>query len=108
MGKFSLASGGKVFLIVVVDYFTKWVEAEAVVKADDRAIQKFLWKNICCRYRVSRVLIDDNGAQFTGTLLFSKCKELKIEQRFVVVAHPQANGQVEVTNRTIMDEIRTR
>lgn len=53
-------------------------------------------------------LVSDNGAQFTGTLIRSWCKEIKIEQRFASVVHPQANGQVEVTNRTIVDGIKAR
>lgn len=52
VGKLPTTSGGKVFLIVVVDYFSKWVEAEAVVKIDHATVHKFLWRNICCRYGI--------------------------------------------------------
>lgn len=96
-----IAPGGKVFLIVAVDYLSKWVEAEAVVKTDEATVQKFLWKNICCRYGVPRILISDNITQFTSQCIQDWCESMGIRQRFVSVAHPQANGQVEVTNRTI-------
>lgn len=43
VGKVPTSLGGKVFLIVAVDYFSKWEEAEAVVKIDEATIQKFLW-----------------------------------------------------------------
>ncbi|XP_057803529.1 uncharacterized protein LOC131018847 [Salvia miltiorrhiza] len=51
VGKLPTAPGGKCFLIVAVDYFSKWVEAEAVTRVDEATIEKFIWKNICCRYR---------------------------------------------------------
>lgn len=57
MGKLPTTPGGKVFLIVAVDYFSKWVEAEAVVKIDEATIQNFLWKNICCRYGIPKIII---------------------------------------------------
>lgn len=43
MRKFPTAPGGRVFLIVAIDYFTKWVEAEAVVKITEQVIKKFIW-----------------------------------------------------------------
>lgn len=61
-----MTPGGKVYLIVAVDYFSRWVKAEAVVKIDDATVQKFLWKNICCQYGILWILISDNGTQFTG------------------------------------------
>lgn len=108
VGKFPTALGGRIFLIVAVEYFTKWVEAEAVVKITEQTIRKSLWKNICCRYGIPRILISDNGTQFTGSLIHAWCGEMKIEQHFLSVAHPQANGQVDVTNRTIVNGIKAR
>lgn len=86
------------FLIVAVDYFSKRVEAEAVVKIDEATTQKFLWKNICCMYGIPRVLISDSGIQFSSQKIREQCEIMTIQQGFVAVAHPQANGQVEVSN----------
>lgn len=101
-----MALGGKVFLIVAVDYFSKWVEAEVVVKIDEDTIHKFLWRNICCR--IPRIIISDNDNQFTGERIQDWCENMTIQQRFVSVAHPQANGQVEDTNRTLSEGIKKR
>ncbi|XP_057811660.1 uncharacterized protein LOC131025897 [Salvia miltiorrhiza] len=46
VGKLPTAPGGRCFLIVAVDYFSKWVEAEAVTKIDECTIERFLWRNI--------------------------------------------------------------
>ncbi|XP_057808674.1 uncharacterized protein LOC131023143 [Salvia miltiorrhiza] len=108
VGKLPTAPGGKCFLIVAVNYFSKWIEAEAVTKIDDNTVEKFIWKNICCRYGVPRILVSDNGTQFTSKKIEDFCSRMDIIQKFVSVAHPQANGQEELANRTICEGIKKR
>ncbi|XP_075521492.1 uncharacterized protein LOC142554707 [Primulina tabacum] len=98
----------KKFLLVVVDYFSKWVEAEPLAKITEQEVLKFLWKNIICRFGVPRKLISDNGRQFQGKEITSWCREMKITQSFTSVAYPQANGQTEVVNRIIIQALKTR
>ncbi|XP_073025178.1 uncharacterized protein [Primulina eburnea] len=79
------------------------VEAEPLARITENDVLKFLWKNIVCRYRVPRRLISDNGRQFQGAAKIQAwCKEMKIQQVFTSIAYPQSNGQVEVTNRTLV------
>ncbi|KAL0463137.1 UNVERIFIED_CONTAM: hypothetical protein Slati_0201300 [Sesamum latifolium] len=66
VGPFPLASGQKKFLLVAIDYFTKWVEAEPLARITDWEVMKFIWKNIICRFGLSRELISDNNRQFQG------------------------------------------
>ncbi|XP_057808571.1 uncharacterized protein LOC131023046 [Salvia miltiorrhiza] len=108
VGKLPTAPGGKCFLIVAVDYFSKWVEAEAVAKIDEVTVERFIWRNICCRYGVPRIIVSDNGTQFTGQTIEDFCDRMDITQHFVSVAHPQANGQVELANRSICEGIKKR
>ncbi|XP_057786804.1 uncharacterized protein LOC131004199 [Salvia miltiorrhiza] len=108
IGKLPTAPGGKCFLIVAVDYFSKWVEAEAVSKIDEGTIERFIWRNICCRYGVPRIIVSDNGTQFTGQRITDFCDRMDITQRFVSVAHPQENGQMELANRTVCEGIKKR
>ena len=49
------------FLVVGIDYFTKWVEAEPLAKITQQNVKNFVWKGIACRFGVSRVLVSDNG-----------------------------------------------
>lgn len=102
VGPFPRGSHQKKFLIVAVEYFTKWVEAEAVATITENRVRTFIWKNIICRFGLPRVLVSDNGAQFSGAKLKEWCESLKIEQRFTSVGYQQANGQVEATNKTIV------
>lgn len=106
VGPFPLAPGSRKFLIVAIDYFSKWVEAEALRNITDTEVMKFVWENICCRYGVPKDLISDNGTQFNSKRIRAWCTSMKIRQRFTSVAHPQANGQVEVTNRVIVEGIK--
>ncbi|XP_057811635.1 uncharacterized protein LOC131025866 [Salvia miltiorrhiza] len=108
VGKLPTAPGGKCFLLVAVDYFSKWVEAEAVGKIDEVTVERFIWRNICCRFGVPRIIVSNNGTQFTGQRIADFCDRMDITQRFVSVAHPQANGQVEFANRTICEGIKKR
>ncbi|KAL2240129.1 UNVERIFIED_CONTAM: Retrovirus-related Pol polyprotein from transposon [Sesamum indicum] len=108
VGPFPPAQAQKKFIIVAVEYFSKWVEAEAVAKISEREVINFIWKNIICRFGIPRILISDNGTQFQDRKITEWCKELKIAQHFTAVANPQANGQTEVTNRTILQHLKTR
>ncbi|KAL0420396.1 UNVERIFIED_CONTAM: putative enzymatic polyprotein [Sesamum latifolium] len=98
----------KEYLIVAVDYFTKWVEAEPLAKISEKEVIKFIWQNIICRLGIPRVLITDDGMHFQGGKLKSWLEELKIKQFFTSINNPQANGQAEVTNRIILQQLKTR
>ncbi|KAL0405364.1 UNVERIFIED_CONTAM: Gag-Pol polyprotein [Sesamum latifolium] len=105
---FPTAVAQKKFIIVAVEYFTKWVEAEAVARISEKEVINFIWKNIICRFGIPRVMISDNSTQFQGKAIVAWCKELKIQQNFTSVGNPQANGQTEVTNLTILQHLKTR
>ena len=49
------------FLLVTIDYFTKWVEVEALTTITEAKVQTFVWKNIVCRFGIPRMIIFDNG-----------------------------------------------
>ena len=66
MGSFLLRKKQLRFLIVAIDYFTKWVEAEPVITIIEAKITSFVWENIICRFGVPRVIISDNGKQFNN------------------------------------------
>ncbi|CAA0815728.1 Unknown protein, partial [Striga hermonthica] len=95
VGPLPMGTGQRKFLVVAVDYFTKWVEAEPLAKITEEKMIQFLFNNICCRFGVPKVLISDNGTQFQGKRIQAWCLDMGIKQRFASVAHPQANGQVE-------------
>ena len=96
------------FLVVGIDYFTKWVEMEALATSRKKNIWNFVWKHNICRYGIPRVLVSDNRKQFDNSAFKDICLELGIKNNYSSPAHPQANGQVEVTNRSLLKIIKTR
>ncbi|KAL8091611.1 hypothetical protein AgCh_034024 [Apium graveolens] len=108
LGPFPMAMAQRKFLIVTIDYFTKWIEAKPLAKITTKQVAQFLWENIMCRYGIPRILVTDNGTQFNNEEFKKYCEENEIELRFTSVAHPQANGQAEVANRIIQDGLKKR
>ncbi|KAK3015328.1 hypothetical protein RJ639_007271 [Escallonia herrerae] len=106
MGPFSPATAQHRFVIVTIDYFTKWAEVEALATITEKKCEDFFWRAIICCYGIPRVLVTDNGKQFDNPTFLTFCTNLAIEQCFTSVAHPQTNGQTKVTNRTLLQGIK--
>jgi transposase InsO family protein len=106
VGLLPTAQGNCKFAAVAVDYFTKCVEAKALVNITAPTIQKFFWQNIVCRFGVPRELTVDNGNQFDCYSFKDYCKTLGTHAKFSSVYHLQSNGAVERTNRLIFSGIK--
>jgi len=108
LGPFLLAIRQMKYLIVVIEYFTKWIEAEPVARITTHKVQHFVWKNIVCRFGVPRRLVSDNSTQFVSQQLGKLCAELGIKHVFASVEHPQTNGQMESANRILLRGLKRR
>ncbi|GJS36634.1 reverse transcriptase domain-containing protein [Tanacetum coccineum] len=102
VGPLPMAPGGARFLVVEIDYFTKWVEAKPLISTIEEHMERFVWEYIVCRFGVPQIVISDNRKQFVEGTFPIFCQKLKILQAFTSVYHPKANRQVEVTNREIV------
>lgn len=89
------------YILVCTDYVTKWAEAKPMKHPRDNNVAKFLYEFIFTRYGVPRELQSDQGPQFTSNLIAALMEEYKIRHGKSSPYHPQANGQVEVTNREL-------
>ena len=108
LGPFSPDKGQVKFLIVAIDYFTKWIEAKPLTTITAQQVQQFVWKDIICRYGVPHTIITDNGRQFIDKELAKFYIGLGIKHITSSVEHPQTNGQAEATNKVIFVELRKR
>ena len=108
MGPFLTVVRQLKFLVVNINYFTKWEEAEPLATITEKNIRSFVWRNIICKHGIPRVLVFDNGKQFDNNAFRDFCLELGIKNHYSSLAHPQANAQVEVMNRSLLKIIKTR
>ena len=96
------------FLVVGIDYFTKWAEAEPLAKITLQNVKNFVWKSIVCRFGIPKVIVSDNGRQFDNTPFKDFCEQFEIKNQYSSPSHPLANGQAEVANRSLLKIIKTR
>ncbi|KAL5571463.1 hypothetical protein UlMin_021060 [Ulmus minor] len=101
IGPLPTARGQLKYAVVAIDYYTKWVEAEALAKITEQNVTNFIWKHIICRFGIPRELVSDHGTQFENERLRATCRNLGITKIFSSPAHPKSNGQVEAVNKTI-------
>jgi hypothetical protein len=73
VGPLPTAQGNLKFTFVVVEYFTKWIEARAVSTITSKTAQKFFWQNIICQFGVPSELTVDNGKQFDSQYFRDFC-----------------------------------
>lgn len=107
-GPFPVAAGGLKFLIVAIDYFTKWIEAKVVASITGNQVKRFIWDNIVCRFSLPGEIISDNGKQFCDNPFKDWCAQLNITQHFASVKHPQTNGLVDRANHSLGEGIKAR
>ena len=108
LGPFPQATGGRKFLLVATDYFTKWVEVEPLATITSKKIESMVWQNIICRFGIPRTIVADHGKQFDCDSFRQFCEGLHIRLSLASVSYPQSNGQAESTNKTILHGLKTR
>ena len=108
MGPFPKAARNKRYLLVDMDYFTKWVKAEPLANIRDVDAKKFFCKNIVTRFRIPHTLISDNGLQFDSNAFKRYYYDLGITNRYSTPAYPQGNGQAETVNKVIVSGLKKR
>eukprot|EP00833_Pecoramyces_ruminatium_P011787 jgi/Orpsp1_1/1185819/evm.model.c7180000095484.1 len=105
IGPLNVTQKGNQYIFVIVDYFTKWVEAEPSISITANDVVQFLIK-VFARFGTPSVITTDNGVQFTAdyTKIFLDLYDVYI--RFIVSYHPESNGLTENRNREINKYLR--
>jgi transposase InsO family protein len=107
IGPFKPAPGNFKFVFVLIDKFSKWIEYMPLVKASSKKAVEFL-DQVIHRYGIPNSIITDLGTQFTGNTFWDFCDERSIVVKYILVAHPRANGQVKRANGMILDALKKR
>ncbi|GJW86782.1 reverse transcriptase domain-containing protein [Tanacetum coccineum] len=97
MGPFPSSRGNK-YILVVVDYLSKWVEVKALPTNDAQVVVKFL-KSLFARFGTPRAIISDRGTHFCNDKFAKVMSKYGVTHRLATAYHPQTSGQVEVSNR---------
>ncbi|GJZ85656.1 putative nucleotidyltransferase, ribonuclease H [Tanacetum coccineum] len=88
------------YILVMVDYVSKWVEAQELPTNDARVVVKFL-KGLFARFGVPKALISDRGTHFCNSQLEKALLKYGVTHKISTVYHPQTDGKTEVTNKAI-------
>ncbi|GJR64268.1 reverse transcriptase domain-containing protein [Tanacetum coccineum] len=97
MGPF-LSSRGNKYILVAVDYLSKWVEVKELPTNDARVVVKFL-KSLFARFGTPRAILSDRGTYFYNDQFAKVMSKYGVTHRLATAYHPQMSGQVEVSNR---------
>ena len=88
MGSLPIGKNQYKFLIIEIDYFTKWVEAEPTTIITEAKVTSFIWKNIVCRFDIPNVIISDNGKQFDNPKFQKICQDIGIKNHYSSPRYP--------------------
>ena len=95
------ASNGHRFIFVVIDYFTKWVEAASYASVTKLVVARFIKREIICVYGLPERIISDNGLNLNNDMVTEVCTRFKIKHHNSVPYRPKMNGTVEAANKNV-------
>ena len=106
LGPFILSTSGNLYILMMIDQFTKWFECQAIPDQKAETVAKALVDSFISRFGCPIQIFTDQGKNFDGQLFASLCQLLDVSKLRTTPYHPAANGQIERYNRTIMQMIR--
>ncbi|KAG2394489.1 RNA-directed DNA polymerase-like protein [Vigna angularis] len=95
------ASNGHRFILVAIDYFTKWVEAVSYANVTRKVVTRFIKRELICRYGLPNKIITDNATNLNNRMMAELCEEFKIHHLNSSPYRPKMNGAVEAANKNI-------
>jgi hypothetical protein len=105
MGPFEITKNGNKFIIVAIDYLTKFVEIDAIQEKTADNVAEFIYNKINLNHGCPNTILSDNGTEFKNETIKSLCEKFKINKKFSSQYRHQTNRLVERTNRTLVEII---
>ena len=102
VGPFPESPAGNSYVLVVTDYFTRWMEAFAIPNQEATTVANKLVDEVFMRFSIPDQLHLNQGRQFESQLMYEVCKLLSIKKSRTTPYHPQCDGMVEPFNRTLL------
>ncbi|RDX61474.1 Pol polyprotein, partial [Mucuna pruriens] len=95
------ASNDHHFILIAIDYFTKWVEATSYASIKRNIVVKFIKRDLICQYDLPSHIITNNASNLNNKMMKELCDNYKIQHYNSSPYHPKMNGAMEATNKNI-------
>ena len=105
IGPLPVTNNGNRYIVVFIDYLTKWPEAFAVPDITAKTIARLLFDEIICRHSAPKVLLSDRGTNFLSNIVKELCRYFDIHKVQTTAYHPQCDGMCERLNSTLYDRL---
>src|SRR2546421_445754 len=105
VGPLPRSKNGNRYIIVAMDYLTKWPEARAFPEATAEVTAQFIYENIICQHGCPQIILSDRGTHFRNTMIKKLMERFQIKHNLSIPYHPQTNGLVERFNRTLCESL---
>ncbi len=105
VGPLPITEKGNKYIIVAMDYFTKWPEAKAVKEATAKEVSTFILEEIICRHGCPKRILSDRGSHFNNEMIKELMGKFKIKHGFSTPYHPKTNGLMERFNKTLKESL---
>jgi len=96
---------GNRYIVVAIDYFSRWPEARPLKAANAEAVTTFIYEEIICRFGAPRILQSDRRTHFVNEVIRKLTKRFRVKHSLSSPYHPQSNGLVERFNKTLCEGI---
>ncbi len=105
IGLLPITSRRKRYIVTVIDYFIKWIEAKALKEANAYEIATFIYKKIICRHECSRKILTDRETHFNNKMIKELIKKFNIKHNFSILYYLKTNGLVERFNKILCESL---
>jgi alpha-L-fucosidase len=105
VGPLPETENGNKYIIVAVEYLTKFPEALPLKDIKAKTVAQFIYDQIICRYGAPKVILTDQGASFRNEIIDALCESVNTNHKLATAYHPQTNGLVERFNKTLCETI---
>ncbi len=93
------------YIVIVMDYFTKWLIVKAIKEAIAKTVSKFIYEKIICEYGYPQILQSDQETHFVNKVIQDLSEKFRIKYRLSIPYHLQTNGLVEHFNQILCEKL---
>jgi transposase InsO family protein len=103
VGPLPITERGNRYIVVAMDYFSRWPEARPLKAANSETVATFIYEEIICRFGPPKVIQSDQGTHFVNEMIKDLTKRFQVKHSLSSPYHPQSNGLVERFNKTLCE-----